>query len=138
MGKRIALTQGHPDPTGAHLGHALADAYIRGAEGAGNTVKRIEVARLAFPLLRTQVDFERGAPPPDIKAAQETMAWAEHWVIIYPLWLGDVPAVLKGFFEQAARPGFAYRYRDSGFPEKLIRLLAAGSALPQYRRRSPL
>ena len=28
-------------------------------------------------------------------------------VIVFPLWLGDMPARLKGFFEQALRPGFA-------------------------------
>jgi putative NADPH-quinone reductase len=47
------------------------------------------------------------APPPAIAEAQETIAWAEHLVIIYPLWLGAMPALLKGFFEQAMRPGFA-------------------------------
>lgn len=26
---------------------------------------------------------------------------------MFPLWLGDVPALLKAFFEQALRPGFA-------------------------------
>jgi len=28
-------------------------------------------------------------------------------VIVYPLWLGGMPAVLKGFLEQVMRPGFA-------------------------------
>jgi putative NADPH-quinone reductase len=35
------------------------------------------------------------------------MKWAEHVVLIYPLWLGDVPAYLKALLEQALRPGFA-------------------------------
>ena len=26
---------------------------------------------------------------------------------IFPLWMGDMPAELKGFFEQVLRPGFA-------------------------------
>jgi putative NADPH-quinone reductase len=34
------------------------------------------------------------------------MAWAGHLVIIYPLWLGGMPALLKGFLEQALRPAF--------------------------------
>jgi putative NADPH-quinone reductase len=29
-------------------------------------------------------------------------------VIFFPLWLGDMPALLKGFLEQVARPGFAF------------------------------
>ena len=44
------------------------------------------------------------APPPAIAEAQRTIVWAEHLVIIYPLWLGSMPALLKGFLEQALRP----------------------------------
>ena len=29
-------------------------------------------------------------------------------VIIHPLWLGSMPALLKGFLEQVFRPGFAF------------------------------
>ena len=31
-----------------------------------------------------------------------------HWAF-FPLWLGDMPALLKGFLEQVARPGFAFK-----------------------------
>ena len=55
------------------------------------------------------------------REAQATIAWAEHVVIVFPLWLGDVPALLKGFLEQVLRPGFAFRYREKGMPEKLMR-----------------
>jgi len=61
-----------------------------------------------------------GEVPADIAKAQADIAWAEHIVIIYPLWLGDVPALLKGFLEQAMRPGFALAYRKSGLPKKLL------------------
>jgi len=30
-------------------------------------------------------------------------------VIVYPLWLGCMPALLKAFFEQTLRPGFAIK-----------------------------
>ena len=64
MTRRIAVIQGHPDPSGRHLLHAMADAYAEGATAAEHDVRRIEVAKLEFPLLRTQVDFETGALPP--------------------------------------------------------------------------
>ena len=117
---RIAIVDGHPDADRARFLHALADAYAEGAAEAGHEVRRIEVAVLDFQLLRSQQDWEKGAAPADIAAAQETIAWAEHIVILYPLWLGDVPALLKAFLEQLARPSFAFRYRDKGFPEKLL------------------
>jgi putative NADPH-quinone reductase len=106
MGKHIAIIQGHPDPQGQHFGHALAQAYAQGAAAAGHEIQRIEVAQLDFPLLRTKEDFEHGAPPPAIQQAQAVIRGAEHLVIFYPLWLGAMPALLKGFFEQVFRPAF--------------------------------
>lgn len=105
--RRIAIIQGHPDPAGNRLGHALAGAYARGAEAGGHEVKRIDVAELDFPLLRTKEDWDHGVVPDAIRAAQSTIAWAEHIVIFYPLWLGSMPAMLKAFLEQSFRPGFA-------------------------------
>jgi putative NADPH-quinone reductase len=40
--------------------------------------------------------------------AQAAIGWCEHMVLFFPLWLGDMPAMLKGFLEQVARPGFAF------------------------------
>lgn len=45
--------------------------------------------------------------PPALAPAQDAIARAEHIVLVYPLWLGDMPAQLKGFLEQVLRPGFA-------------------------------
>jgi putative NADPH-quinone reductase len=39
---------------------------------------------------------------------QDDIFWAQHMVIFFPLWLGDMPALFKGFLEQIARPGFAF------------------------------
>lgn len=120
MSKRILIIQGHPDPIVKHLGHALADAYAEGAQAAGHTVRRIEVAQLDFPLLRSQKAWEEGALPPTLRQSQQDIRWAEHLVILFPLWLGDMPALLKAFLEQVARPGFAFKYKEGGtaFSEK--------------------
>ncbi len=113
MTKRIAIIQGHPDPGGKHFLHALADSYARGATEAEHEIRTIEVARLDFLLLRTKEDFEHGTPPDAIREAQDTIAQAGHLVILYPLWLGTMPALLKAFLEQTFRPGFA---ADAGGP----------------------
>lgn len=107
MGKRIALIQGHPDPADGHFGHALAEAYERAATAAGHEVRIIEVARLELPPLRNAQEWEWKPVPEPVAQAQRSIAWAQHLVIVFPLWLGDMPALLKGFFEQALRPGFA-------------------------------
>jgi putative NADPH-quinone reductase len=120
MIKRVAIVQGHPDPQGGHLDHALAAAYAEGAAESGHDVELIAIANLDFPLLRTADDFEHGTPPAAIAQCQGQIARADHLVIIYPLWLGDVPALLKGFLEQTFRPGFGFAYGTFG-PKKLLR-----------------
>jgi putative NADPH-quinone reductase len=107
--RRIVLIQGHPDAVTRHLGHALEDVYAQGAEAAGHEVRRVSVARLDFPLLRSAQAWQEGTLPPSLTQAQADIAWAQHIVLFYPLWLGDMPALLKGFLEQVARPGFAFK-----------------------------
>ena len=108
MGRHILLIQGHPDASQRHLCHALEDAYAQGANAAGHEVQRINVATLDFPLLRSQLEWEQGELPTGLAPAQDAIKWAEHMVLFFPLWLGDMPALLKGFLEQVARPGFAF------------------------------
>ena len=85
----------------------LASAYEKGALSAGHEVRRIDVASLRFDLVRSQAEWQSAKPPADIRAAQDDVGWAEHIVLIYPLWLGTMPALLKAFLEQLLRPGFA-------------------------------
>jgi putative NADPH-quinone reductase len=120
MTRRIAIIQGHPDPAGHHLLHALADAYAEGAKAGGHEVRSIEVAALDFPLLHTQEEFETGALPPALVGPCGDLRWAEHWVFLFPLWHGTMPALLKGFLEHVFRPGFAMDIRESGLPRKLL------------------
>lgn len=118
----VLVIQGHPDPAGGHYLNALADAYAAGATAAGHAVRRIEVARLDLPRLRSKDEYDHGEPPPAAAAAQADLAWAGHVVILYPLWLGTVPSGLQAFFEQVFRPGFAARVVDArtGRVEKLL------------------
>jgi putative NADPH-quinone reductase len=116
----IVVINGHPDGSSHRLCHALASAYQEAASAAGHTVTRIDVAELDFSLLRTQQEFEAGTPNADIKSAQNAIRMAHHIVLIYPLWLGTMPALLKGFLEQLFRPGFAFEYTSSKVPKKLL------------------
>ena len=112
--KRITLIQGHPDRRAIRFGRLLANAYSEGAAQAGHAIRVIDVATLTFPLVSTKDEVDSGAVPDAIRGAQEAIAWAEHLVIFYPLWLGSTPALLKGFLEQVFRPGFAYEVQDAG------------------------
>ncbi len=79
-------------------------------------MRQINIAEIDFPLLCSQQDWEKGVVPASLKSAQDDIAWAKHIVLFFPLWLGDMPAKLKGFLEQVARPGFAFTREEGGNP----------------------
>ena len=56
------------------------------------------------------------------QASRGIIAWAEHIVFVFPLWLGTMPALLKAFLEQVMRPGIAFAYPDEkcGFNKTLL------------------
>jgi putative NADPH-quinone reductase len=39
-------------------------------------------------------------------------------LLIYSLWLGEMPAIVKGFLKQVLRPGFAFGVRANGWSPK--------------------
>ena len=105
--RRILIIEGHPDPSPQRLCRALAEAYREGAREAGHTLRTLILGDLDIPLLASRSDWESPAPE-IVETCQQDLLWAEHVVVIYPLWLGDVPAVLKAFLEQVLRPDFAF------------------------------
>lgn len=115
---KIVVIQGHPDPAGNRLCHALASAYINGATSVGHDVFLFDVGKTSFPILQTAEDFHRGVDgtPQSLIKVQNAIGDADHIVIFYPLWMGTMPALLKAFIEQVFRPGFALKYGD-GFPK---------------------
>lgn len=111
---KITIIQGHPDPQGGHYCHALAEAYQRGATASGHELRLIDVAQLDFPLLRSQAEYQSARIPAGLEAAQADLLWADHLLIVYPLWAGTMPALLKGFIEQILRPEIAAAADASG------------------------
>jgi putative NADPH-quinone reductase len=119
MSKRILVILGHPDPRPERLCRGLAEAYHRGATDAGHELKVIDVTRLDIVALRSQQEWE-GPVPDGLREAQAAIKWAEHLVIVFPIWLGTMPALLKAFFEQVLRPGFAMEVIGAGRWKKLL------------------
>ena len=120
MGKHILIIDAHPDPARGRLVHSLADQYASAAEGGGHLVQVVRLCDLQFPWLRSAKEFA-ARPLGMIGSQQEHIRWADHLVIIYPLWLGSMPALLKAYLEQVMRPGFAFAYgKGKGLPKKLL------------------
>lgn len=121
MTRRITIIDGHPDPDPDRFVHALVDAYAKGAAEAGHEVRRIVLSEMEFSLIGSRYDWEGEYRSTEIHHAQDAILWADHLAIFYPLWFGDMPALLKGFLEQIMRPGFAFRYRAGKPPQKLLK-----------------
>lgn len=119
MPRRVLVINGHPDGSPERLCAGLVEAYAEGAREGGHEVETISIAALDIPFLHTQEAFEKGDIPKSLAAAGEAVRRAEHVVIVFPLWLGTMPALLKAFLEQVLRPGVAFEYSKSG-PKSLL------------------
>jgi len=119
MARRILIILGHPDPRPERLCRGLAESYHQGATEEGHEVKVVDVARLDFMALKSRLEWD-GPAPASLREAQDAIRWAEHLVIVFPLWLGTMPALLKAFFEQVLRPGFAIEQTSPGRWQKLL------------------
>jgi NAD(P)H dehydrogenase (quinone) len=105
--RKIMIVVGHPQSR--TLCGALGEAYQRGAQAAGHDVKLFALAEMKFdPILREGYRMEQPLEP-DLQAAYDALAACDHLVIIFPLWCGDMPALLKGFIERLLQPDLIRR-----------------------------
>ena len=99
---------GHP--LAPSFSAALADRYASVLTEAGIATKRIDLARMdvpASPVSRLPDDAEMQG---DIEGFWQDLLWADHVVIMHPLWWGGMPAKLKALFDVVLQSGKAYRY----------------------------
>lgn len=135
--RNILVLLGHPDIDSFNC--TLADEYQRGAEAAGHDVRRMNLGEMQFdPILhhgyRLVQDLE-----PDLKIFQENVNWCDHFVIFYPSWWSTMPALLKGLFDRAWLPGFAYRFTSDFTWKKLMkgksaRMVVTSDTIPLAQR----
>ncbi len=117
--RRIFILLGHPDEDS--LNCTLANEYERGASEAGHEVRRMNLGDMQFdPVLhygyRLKQDLE-----PDLVSFQDNVRWCDHFVIFYPSWWSTMPASLKGLFDRAWLPGFAFHFTSEFSWDKLLK-----------------
>ena len=108
--KNILIIQGNPDPDS--LCYSLAEAYTKGV-GKQACVQTLNIAELEFDLNLAYGYKQRTELEPDLLRAQELITWADHLVLVYPVWWGSVPALMKGFLDRVLLPGYAFKYREN-------------------------
>lgn len=99
---KIVIVVGNP-LTGSYC-EALGEAYKRGAESGGHEAKLIALADLKFDAILREGYRREQALEPDLVAAREAFVACDHVVFIFPLWCGDMPAIMKGFIERLLQP----------------------------------
>lgn len=119
------IVYAHPEPTS--FSGALKDAAVRAVEGAGHEVIVSDLYAEGFNPVAGRHDFLTVADAkrfhyqteqahasrnhgfaPDIVREQERLAEAGLIILVFPLWWGGVPAILKGWFDRVCAYGFAY------------------------------
>ncbi len=117
---RILIVQGHPDTES--FCSSLARSYQEGAQSAGHECRLLNVGELQFDSNLAHGYRQIQPLEPDLIKAQEWVKWCEHLLVIYPMWWGQMPALLKGFFDRCFLPGFAFKYHaNDPFWDRLLK-----------------
>lgn len=110
--KKILIINAHPLGNESFCG-ALAKSYMTGAEKSGSGCKLVNLIDLKFdPILRYGYN-KRMEMEPDLIQIQKDIKDADHLVLVYPNWWATYPAQLKGLFDRAFVPDFAFKYREN-------------------------
>lgn len=110
--KKIFILFGGPE--GNTRTHRLTDAYEVGAREGGHEIRRMDCCDMQFdPVLHNGYSLVQELEP-DLVKFQENVQWAEHFVIIVPVWWSSMPALLKGLFDRVWLPRFAFRFYPDG------------------------
>ncbi|MCM5509997.1 MULTISPECIES: NAD(P)H-dependent oxidoreductase [Vibrio] len=109
------------NPKSSSLCHALAEHYAESAS-VRHEVKTIHTGGMNF-----QPDLSEGYDKlmpleADLIQFQEKISWADHIVIVTPVWWGTVPAKFKGIIDRTFLSGFAFKYEaGKTLPKKLLK-----------------
>lgn len=122
MSKRIIVINGHPVKDS--FSEAIANEYIKGAKESGAEIKFVNLYSVNFdPILKlTYKTKKQQEVEKELKRIQEDIKWADHIVFTFPIWWGDMPALMKGFFDRTFIAGFAFdpKNKTLGLPRGLL------------------
>lgn len=108
--KKILVVNGHTRAD-TYVG-ALAERYMSDANAAGSEVQLLNLRDV--PLEKYLKFLHSGgndyAYPRDLISLHEQLLWADHIVLVYPIWWGLPTALMKTYIEVAFAPKVAFKY----------------------------
>lgn len=109
------------NPKANSLCKAISERYQENISES-KQAKVLHIGDMDFQLSLDMGYEETMALEPSLKEFQQSVQWADHIVIVSPVWWGTMPAKLKALFDRAFLPGFAFRYvKGKAIPEKLLK-----------------
>jgi len=119
--RRHSVVLCHPDPTSFNA--AVAARYVRTVQAMGQEAVLRDLYRMNFdPVLKsderpTAKDFAISA---DVAEELEILAETDTLVLVYPIWFGLPPAMLKGYLDRVLGAGFPYSFIRDRAPHPLL------------------
>jgi NAD(P)H dehydrogenase (quinone) len=113
----MTLVTSHPDPQS--FSRSLANAYARGAEAQGVTVRHFEATELRFDLVLRGAHESPMHDEPDLARLRTAVDASAHVAWFFPTWWAALPAALKGLVDRLFLPKVSFRY-EGGLPRGLL------------------
>lgn len=111
----------HPEETSFNA--TVAREYCATVEEIGHEVLLRDLYRMGFdPVLKANeqpgvANFDRSD---GVAAELELLAGASVFVLVYPIWFGTPPAMIKGYVERVLGSGFSHRAVRARSPHPLL------------------
>ena len=114
--------------------NAILKAVQRGLKKGGHTCKVINLDKDNFdPVMRAKdlkafAELGRGIESalmnldPTVFRYKKKLEWADHIVMIFPVWWMSMPAMMKGFVDKVIFPGVAYDMDNGRLVSRLASL----------------
>ena len=117
--KQLIITA-HPSSKG--FTHKIAKTFKKASEAKGNEVETMNLyhKKYAQDFLAFEELSDLWAEDKVRDRIQKKMSEADEYILIFPIWWGSMPAIMKNFFDTNFSYGFAFRYHSGGKVDKLL------------------
>ena len=100
------------NPSPDSFDHAMVETYVKEAENQGQEVIVRDLYAMNFnPVLRVEERplHDAWISSPDVAAELALLMTCDILVLVYPIWFGLPPAMLKGYVDRVLGAGYSFR-----------------------------